>query len=221
MKPRRSRWIRLRRRWSNRRTITATITVDGGNNVCGGRGVFFFDGAELPQPGRRCRRRSGARHPLSGTATLTTVVRYRRTPCAGRILGGTENRRAALYRCGRQQRYLPTLTVIGAQSTTVLSITPNPIPAGETVTLAATGQRPGGDVTTGLGRYLLRRTATSCGTVPVIGGPLTGTATLTTSFADDRPARTSSRAFNGTDSVGGQHQLRNRQCRRLPRQPWI
>lgn len=180
-------------------TITATITADGGNNVCGGLGVFFFDGAELLNPVADVGVEVVCDTPLTGTATLTTVFDTAGLHALAASYSGTGTAEPPSIDVGGSSD-THDLTVIGAQSTTVLNITPNPIPAGETVTLVATVSAPGGDVTTGLGVTFFDG-PNELGTVPVIGGPLTGTATLTTSFATTGPHEIVA-AFNGTDSVG-------------------
>ncbi|MDB5542610.1 MAG: Outer rane autotransporter barrel [Devosia sp.] len=93
-----------------------------------------------------------------------------------------------------------TLSAIAPASTTTLSITPNPVAPGEEVTLVATVAATAGEVTGGLGVTFFDGSVL-LDTVEVVDGPLSGTATLTTSFSTAGPHIITA-AFNGTTSVG-------------------
>jgi hypothetical protein len=81
-------------------------------------------------------------------------------------------------------------------STTTVTATPNPAAVGQSVTFTATVSSPGGNVTGGLGVSFFYGSPDDPVTVPVEGGPETGTASLTVSFPTTG-TRTVTAAFNG------------------------
>ena len=93
-----------------------------------------------------------------------------------------------------------TIGAWAQQSTTTVSA-PGLAFLGDPITLTATVSAGSGDVTGGLGVTFFDG-ADLLDTVPVTGGPLTGTATLTTTFFTDTGVHTITAAFNGTGTVG-------------------
>jgi hypothetical protein len=91
-----------------------------------------------------------------------------------------------------------SITVNAGVSDTTISASPSVSAIGEQVTLTATVNATGGDVTAGTVSFY--DGADLLDTVPVSGGPLAGTASVSTAFATDG-TRTLTASFNGTGLV--------------------
>jgi hypothetical protein len=164
-----------------------TVSAASGD-VTGGLGITIFDNADLLDTV------AVTGGPLTGTASFTTTLSSLGAHTITAAFNGTSTVSASSQTTG--------ITVIPDSSTTTVTATPNPSAPGQPVTLTATISAPAGDVTGGLGVFFFDGAdQLNSDPIPVGGGPLSGTAALTTTFST-LGSHDITAAFSGTSTVG-------------------